>query len=208
LLSSAGVFSSKGFRKNADTQEVGLCKFKEGFIIHGGVAMSFEVQRDILLKELELVKRIASLQEEAREAVISRDWTDFEDHFKTLECYKSDLALLENERSSAFAQMTGATMGAAGTMSVTEENGAFYKFASSLSQEERIEITEIYRNLKIETLRVRVASESLMHFITSARSAITGFFQALFPQRTGKTYTPYGKPASSDMRSMVLNESR
>jgi hypothetical protein len=157
--------------------------------------MVFEKCREILLKESELVQRIASLQNLIREAVLSRNWADFESHFGDLGRIKAELDAMEHERETLFA----------GIPEETSETARFYSLAAHLPTEQRAELTAIYRGLKLETLRVQMAGESLMEYITEARAAITGFFAAAFPDRGGKIYTPYGIPVSHDMRSMLLN---
>jgi len=158
--------------------------------------MEFEQCRDILLKERELVRHITGLQNGIHQAVTSRDWADFEEHFAALGKIKAEINALESERERIFTKITGKT----GEVS-------FYSFAARLPAEQRDELTEIYRGLKFETLRVRMSGEALMTYITEVRVVLAGFFEVAFPDRSGKIYTPHGISASHDMRSMVLNRS-
>jgi hypothetical protein len=157
--------------------------------------MMFEKCREILLRESELVQRIAGLQNLIREAVMNRNWTDFEGHFNDLGKIRAEFAALEGERELLF---TG-TPGEAGS------SASFYTLAAQLPPRQRAELTEIYRSLKLETLRLQVSGEALMSYITEVRAAMAGFFEVAFPDRGGKIYTPHGVPVSHDMRSMVLN---
>jgi len=162
--------------------------------------MEFEKCRDILLKESGLVKEIGGLQDLVYNTVVGRDWTDFEVQFNSLEEMGEDLALLESERERIFSEcLNDAAPGA-------DASSRFYAYAARLPVEQRKEITEVYRNLKMETIRVRSAGETLMGYIAGARATMTGFFEAAFPERAGKTYSPYGTQVSSDRRSMVLNQ--
>jgi len=145
--------------------------------------------RDILLKETTLVQRIQELQNLIREAVINRDWTDFEGHFGELAEIQGEFACLEDEREQFFAGMEG-----------------FYAIIARLPVEQREELSQIFRNLKLETMRVQLSGEAIMGFIAGARATMAGFFEIAFPDRGGKIYTPHGKPVSHDMRSMVLNQ--
>jgi hypothetical protein len=158
--------------------------------------MLFEQCREILLKESELVQNITSLQNGIHEAVTSRNWTDLEGNFAALNKIKAEINALESEREQIFTEITGKT----GEFS-------FYAFAAQLPTAQRTELTEIYRSLKFETLRVRMSGEALMNYITEVRVVLAGFFEVAFPDRSGKIYTPYGRSVSHDMRSMVLNRS-
>ena len=159
------------------------------------VMMVFDRCREILLKESELVQHIASLQHCIREAVLNRNWTDFEGHFSELGRIKTEFTALENERERLFAGIPAET-----------SDSSFYTFAAALPSGQRTELTAIYRSLKLETLRVRISGDALMSYIAEVRTAMAGFFEIAFPGRGGKIYTPYGIQASHDMRSMVLNQ--
>jgi hypothetical protein len=159
--------------------------------------MVFGKCKAILLKESELVRRIANLQNLVYEAVLNRDWNGFEAHFSRLGEIGKEFTVLEHERERLFA----------GILTESNASAKFYSLTVGLPIKERNELAEIYRNLKLETLRVRVAGETIMNFIAGARATVAGFFEIAFPDRKGKIYTPYGTPVSHDMRSMVLNRS-
>jgi hypothetical protein len=134
------------------------------------------------------------LQNLIREAVMNRNWTDFEGHFNDLGRIKAEFTALEGERELLFAEVPG-----------TRGDTSFYTLTAQLPPQQRSELTEIYRSLKLETLRVQISGEALMSYITEVRAAMAGFFEIAFPDRSGKIYTPHGMPVSHDMRSMVLN---
>jgi len=152
--------------------------------------MEFERCREILLEETALVQRIMDLQNLIKDALAARDWTDFEGHFSALSEIQGEFSVLEAEREQLFSGV----------------HTGFYACIAHLPAEQRRELSEIFRNLKLETLRVQISGEAIMAFIAGARATMAGFFEIAFPDRGGKIYTPYGKPVSHDMRSMVLNQ--
>jgi len=157
--------------------------------------MVFVKCREILLKECELVRRVSSLQNLVYEAVLNRDWNGFEANFSKLGEIGKEFSALEQERERLFA----------GSKAETNVSARFYSLTAGLPPEQRGELTEIYRNLKLETLKVQIMGETIMNYLAGARATIAGFFDIAFPDRKGKIYTPYGMPVSHDMRSMVLN---
>ncbi|MDR0316451.1 MAG: hypothetical protein LBH97_06080 [Treponema sp.] len=159
--------------------------------------MIFKKCRDILLKESELVQKIAVLQTMIQNAVVAREWTDFETHFRTMNDMGVEFAALEREREALFAGQSP---------DLGDDKGRFYALVSELPAEQRNELTAIYRSLKLESLKLRMANETLMSYISEARATITGFLEIAFPDRNGRIYTPQGRPLSHDMRSMVLNQ--
>ena len=158
--------------------------------------MEFEQCREILLKETELIRRIAALQDTIYKAVINREWADFEDQFAAFGELREEFGAMESEREQIFA----------GLRAKTGVSGGFYALAAQLPPEQRNEVTAVYRELKRETLQVQMIGETLMGYIAGARATIAGFFEIAFPDRGGKIYSPYGKAISHDMRSMVLNQ--
>jgi hypothetical protein len=71
----------------------------------------------------------------------------------------------------------------------------------------RSELGAIYRSLKLEALKLRLANESLLEYLNEIRTTMAGFFEIAFPEMGGKLYTRHGIPVSRDMRSIVLNQS-
>jgi hypothetical protein len=155
--------------------------------------MVFERCKDILLRESELVQRIADLQNLIYEAVLNREWADFEDRFFALSGIGEEFTALETMRERLFSENQGS------------DRPSFYALTAQLPPEQRSELTEIYRSMKLEVLKVRMSGETLMAYIAGARATMAGFFEIAFPDRGGKMYTPHGIPVSHDMRSMVLN---
>jgi hypothetical protein len=153
--------------------------------------MDFDKYKGVLLREIELVRHVSALQNSIREAVINRNWTDFESHFSELNGIGDEFSSLESEREQLF--------------SGNGDKEGFYAHIAHFPAKERRELSEIYRNLKLETMRVQISGEAIMDFIAGARATITGFFEIAFPDRGGKLYTPHGRPVSHDMLSMVLN---
>ena len=168
--------------------------------------MVFEKCRDILLQETELVRQIACLQERIKQAVVSRNWTDFENHFGVLGEIGDEFAALESGREALFSRVPETRAGETPSFNGDNDSrGRFYAFAARFPDAQRNELTAIYRTLKLETLHVQTAGEALMGFIAGARAALAGLFEIAFPDRGGRIYTPRGKPLTHDMRSMVLN---
>jgi hypothetical protein len=171
----------------------------------------YEQCKEILLKEHEAVAAAAALQTLIQTAVLKREWTDFEAHLVKLNEMSVQIAGLERERETLFA----------GFEAKTEENslnrshlpvelaggdrGRFYTLCQRFSPSERAEIGEIYRGLKLEALKLRLANDAMLEYLGEIRTTMTGFFELAFPDRGGKIYTPRGTPVSHDMRSMVLN---
>jgi hypothetical protein len=156
----------------------------------------FEQWARILERELELIKKIAALQTVIWEAVSNREWTDFEAHNQAINALGGEFDGLETEREGLLEEMGGGQ---------GNEKERFYQLASRFSPNFQKNLTEMYRTLKLETIKVRMSNEALLNYLAGARTMMAGFLEAVFPERAGRLYTPRGTQAAADMRSVVLN---
>lgn len=154
----------------------------------------------ILQQEIALLERLAAAQDVVSQAVFSRDWSDLDALFKRLDGYNKEFDTLEWQRTMIFEEL-GQELG------FVNERLGFYAIATRLEPEIRRQMTDLYRRLKLDVLRIRLANENLQHYITSNRMVISEFLKAAFPDRKGKLYSRHGKEIHSEMRSIVLDRS-
>jgi hypothetical protein len=154
---------------------------------------------DVLRQETALLERLAAAQEVVRNAVFAREWADLETMLARLAAYGSDFELLEAERARLFAEF--ANNGG------ERESVGFYALASRLADADRRELTELYRRLKLDALKVRLANDALTTYLSDARATLSGFMDAAFPDRKGRLYSRRGRTVHPEMRSIVLDRS-
>jgi len=168
--------------------------------------MIYEKCRDILLREGEHIQEAFAIQEKLKSAVIKREWTDFEEHINTMNNIENKLASLEDEREQLFSAFEALTRHSIFNEKM-DSKGRFYAMVSLLPEDQRNDLTSIYRSLKIDTLKLRMANEAFITYLAGVKSTLKEFFDYVFPDRAGKIYTRDGTHLSHDMRSMVLNRS-
>jgi len=154
----------------------------------------------ILQKEIALLERLGAAQEVVSQAVFSRDWTDMDALFKRLDEYGTEFEELEKERMGLLSELST-------ILGFEEEKPGFYALTTRLDPELRRQMTDLYRRLKLDVLKIRISNENLNQYITSNRSVISEFLQAAFPDRKGKLYSRHGREIHSEMRSIVLDRS-
>ena len=168
--------------------------------------MIYEKCRDILLRECELVQNAAVIQEKLMSAVINREWSGFEGNINAINAIENKLADLESEREQLFTAFE--TLTRKNTFPGAQDpKGRFYAMASLLPENQRNDLTAIYRSLKMESLKLRMANEALMTYLAGIKATFTDFFALAFPERAGKIYTSQGTHLSHNMSSMVVNRS-
>jgi hypothetical protein len=154
----------------------------------------------LLRQEIELLEKISALQAQVKNAIINREWTDFEDRFESLAAIGDEFEALDLERAEVFSRF-------AKELGLNEEDAPFYRCAARLPEPERRELSGLYRRIKMRTVEVRMANESLTKYLSEMQTVASGFLEAVFPDRKGRIYTRQGTLAAPDMRSMALNRS-
>jgi hypothetical protein len=154
---------------------------------------------EVLNRETEQVTRIAALQMLVRKAVRDRQWTDFESLMQDLGTIGAEFEILDRERLQVFSQF-------AGGIGRETDNRDFYALAAHFPETERRDLTEVYRRLKLETLRIRLENNSLLNYIRESQALASGFLNTVFPETKGKLYSRQGRATQPELRSMVLNQ--
>jgi len=168
--------------------------------------MIYEKCRDILLQEFELIQSAVILQEKIRLAVTERQWTAFEENLNDMNAVENKLENLEKERQELFFVFKTISR-QQGFTDDLDENGRFYALVEFLPESQRNDLTSIYRSLKIESTKLKMANDTLLSHINIIKSTLRDFIDLAFTERGGKMYTKNGTHHSHDMRSMVLNQS-
>jgi len=168
--------------------------------------MIYEKCRDILLQECELIQNAVNEQEKIRHAVTDREWSVFEDHLSVMNSIENKITALETEREQLFTVFK-ALIHQQSFSENLDSKGQFLALVSLLPKNQRDELTSIYRSLKQEAVKLRMANEMLFAYLSGIKSTLKEFFDLAFPERGGKMYTKEGMHFSNDMHSMLLNRS-
>ena len=157
----------------------------------------------VLNGELTLLKGLSSARDNVRQAVLKREWADFEEKTAEINRIGEEFALLENERASLFAALRNGS--AYGASSPEEAEKPFYAIISSLPLEESRELSRLYRELRMETLKLKALNETFMAYLNEAKTMAAAYLEAICPARGGKLYTRKGRRVSQDLKSIVFN---
>jgi hypothetical protein len=166
--------------------------------------MIYEKCRDVLLRECELIQNAAVIQEKIRHAVMEKDWTVFQDNLSVMNEIECKMEEMEMEREQLFTVFE-AMIHQKSFSENLDAKGRFYKLVTLLPENQRNDLTSIYRNLKLESIKLRLANDTLLTYLNGIKSTLKEFFDLAFPDRAGKMYTKNGTHFSHDMRSLVLN---
>ena len=154
---------------------------------------------EVLKGELLLLQNISSAQDKVRQSVMNREWADFDEKIAEVNHFSDEFTLLENERITLFSALKESFS------PVDTGEKPFYAMISRLPMEEGRELSRLYRELKMETLKMRAMNETFMAYLSEAKTMAAAFLEAVYPARGGKMYTRKGHRVSQDLRSMVFN---
>ncbi|MDR3114146.1 MAG: hypothetical protein LBU25_01340 [Treponema sp.] len=160
----------------------------------------------ILHLQNEVLEKIAVLQASVRNAVMNREWTDFESLLSTMNQYGDQFQALEAER---IALLSGLFQEDASSSQKGNQDtpSSFYRLVSRLPEPDRKGLTEMYRNLKLRALKIRMANESLIAYLNEAKTMVNSFLDAACPDRKTRFYSRWGTKVAMDARSVMVNHS-
>jgi len=148
----------------------------------------------MLAKEIEILEKIPPLQGMIRDAVIKREWTDYETLMETVNELGESFETLDLEREALFKSISG-----------QKEPESFYSWAATLPSREREEIAALYRRLKLTAMQIKISNDTLMEYLREVKSVVAGVLERAYPDRRGKMYSRKGTEREADMRSVMVN---
>ena len=153
----------------------------------------------VLNAEIGLLKNLSTIQDKVRQAVMSREWDDFNEKTEELNQLAGEFNNLENERARLFSALTDTD----GPWVIEEKS--FYAAIMGLPVEQRRELSFLYRELKMETFKMRALNETFLAYLNEAKTLAAAYIEAACPARGGKLYTNKGRRVSQDLKSIVFN---
>ena len=153
----------------------------------------------VLNEEIEILKKIAATQNKVRQAVMNREWADFDEKVADVNRESEEFALLEDERVLLFSALEDSES--------LRKNGEkpFYALIMGLPIGESRELSRLYRELKMETLKIQALNKTFLVYLNEAKTMAAAYLEAVCPARGGKLYTSKGHRVSQDLRSIVFN---
>jgi len=163
----------------------------------------------VLKSEITLIKGISAIQDKVRQAVINREWTEFDEKMQEINNLSKEFTLLEDERLELFSSLaissTGYTKNEVSEELWDAEEKPFYTLIMDLPSEARHELSYLYRELKMEVFKMRALNETFLAYLDEAKTLASAYIEAVCPARGGKLYTKRGRKVSQDLRSIVFN---
>jgi hypothetical protein len=163
------------------------------------ISWNYERCLGVLNQEIDLLKKISRVQDSVKQAVLEREWADFDWKIAEINQFGQEFGELDTERTGLFTALAAEKAAYLGPLP------PFYALAAKLPENERRELFGLYRTLKMETLKMRALNEGFLRYLYEAKTMAAAYMDAVFPARGGKVYTRKGGEAAREFKSMVLN---
>ena len=166
-------------------------------------ARDFEKCVSILNQEIALVRKISFVQNSVCQAVMAREWVDFNWKMAEINQLGSDFYLLETERMEIFNEFCKKEKINLPDKNMTEFS--FHDLTSKLPPEESRILSGLFRDLKMETLNLKTQNNTFTGYLNEIKTISAALLDVFLPVVGGKLYNQKGVQAAGDLRSMVLN---
>jgi hypothetical protein len=152
---------------------------------------------EALHREVELLEAIAEDEKRLHSLLSNRDWVELERCLSRLNSLSGDVLQAEDRRNTAYERLRS-------TLEV-EEDERFYDVLERLPVEERSELSELYRRLKVAVIQVRSVTGGIDTYVTESTQTMRSVLEELFPEQKGKIYSRSGRSNRADERAIVLD---
>ena len=153
--------------------------------------------------QIALLQKMCHIQDSVRKAVIAREWADFNWKIAEINQLGEEFNFLEAERIHLIAALKEKFRA---NIQNNINTPSFYTLIANLPQEQSRELSSLFRELKMETLRLKSQNEIFSSYLNEIKTVASACMEAIFPVQGGKLYTREGQEAGSGQRSVVLSQ--
>ncbi|MCL2479332.1 MAG: hypothetical protein FWF22_07510 [Treponema sp.] len=157
----------------------------------------------IFKREISLLEKLSLVQDSVHQAVMAREWTDFDWKIAEINQLGEEFALLDKERVQIFDALKEKCTP---QMRIQDDKEpSFYSMAMNLPTDECRELSELFRLLKMDTLKFKIQNETFTSYLNEVKNITAAWLEAVFPSQGGRLYTMKGHQVSGEPQSMILN---
>ncbi|MCL2834598.1 MAG: hypothetical protein FWD78_15620 [Treponema sp.] len=164
----------------------------------------FERCVSVFKQEIGLLQKLSLVQDSVHKAVMEREWTDFEWKIAEINQLGAEFAVMDGERAGIFAALKEKFF--TQEWLANDSEPSFYSLAAKLPPDECRELTGLFRELKMSTLKLKTQNDIFTNYLKEIKTITAAWLEAIIPARGGKLYTGKGRQASAELHSMVLNQ--
>ncbi len=153
--------------------------------------------KELLAAQAEAMLAFGAQEQELQSAIINRDWSRIDVLVPQMQRQGAELEALDARRNAAFA--------AAKSQCGLSDNAKFQEFIERVDEEDRRELTTLYRSLQVSVLRVKSVTRGIDSYVRGTLRTTNEVLGEVFPDQKGTMYSRRGKRSPADGRAMVLD---
>jgi flagellar biosynthesis/type III secretory pathway chaperone len=154
--------------------------------------------KSALMKQLSLLEMLEKEELNLQSSVIEKDWPGTESCIKHLETLSERVMRAERRRHELFNALKAALK--------AEDDEGFYDVIARFPEEERRELSELYRKLKVAVLKVQSLNGGIDTYIRSAAYTLGKVLDEYIPSRRNKTYSRSGRRAGTGEGPLFISK--
>ena len=159
--------------------------------------MLIDELKNLMQIEIDLLNGFAGLEVKLQEAFLRRDWSELDTLVSELGSFSGRIEAMEERRHNTFLELKVSLK--------LDEKMTFSRVITEMSSEDREELSDLYRKLKIAVIRVRGAAGRLGYYFRSVSDSANRVLSELLPYRKGRIYSRVGLPRAAEGASLVFN---
>lgn len=159
--------------------------------------MLIDELKNLMQIEIDLLNGFAGLEVKLQETFLRRDWPELDTLVSKLGYFSGRIEAMEQRRHSVFLELKVSLKLA--------EKMTFNRVIMEMSGENREELSDLYRKLKIAVIRVRGVTGRLGYYYRSVSDSVDRVLSELLPYRKGRIYSRVGLPRAVEEASLIFN---
>lgn len=159
--------------------------------------MSVAQVKELLAAQADAMLAFGAQEQELQNAIMNRDWSGIDVLVPQMQRQSAELETLDARRHDAFA--------AAKSERGLSPDAKFLEFIERVDEEDRRELTALYRSLQVSVLRVKSVTRGIDSYVRGTLRTTNEVLGEVFPDQKGTMYSRRGKRSPADGRAMVLD---
>jgi len=151
----------------------------------------------LLRKQAELLAKFAVTEHELQDAIVERNWPAMDAVMPSLERLSKSLEAVERKRHHVVDKLKRTAH--------LPADAPFAELVSRVDQDDRSELTALFRDLQVHVLRVKNHTGGIDSYVRNSMKTANTVLGELFPDRKGTIYSRQGTQSPVRGSAMVLN---
>ncbi len=151
-----------------------------------------------LKKQLSLLEMLEKEELNLQSSVIEKDWPGTESSIQHLENLSERMMRAERRRHELFHALKSSF--------TADDDEGFYDVIARFPEDERRELSELYRKLKVTVLKVQSLNGGIDSYVRSAAYTLGKILDEYIPSRRNNTYSRNGRKAGSGEGPLFISK--